>query len=226
MIEVRNLRLEIEGRAILENISFSIAAGEAVALVGPNGSGKSSLLRCLLGLMPFEGHAAIAGHDVASAPIESRAKLAYLPQRPSFGEDTAEEVLAFFARLRNVPRARVPELLEETGLAAHACQRARTFSGGMQQRLLLAIALLPDPAVLLLDEPTASLDREGQAAFLAIMARFRRERRTILVSSHRSQEIEALTSRVLVLENGRLVREGAGADLLTDPHVRSAYLGI
>ncbi len=211
MISAKDLRLALQGRTILDGLTFEVSRGEAVALVGANGSGKTTVLRCLLGLVPFEGTAAIGGHDVVREPIAARALTGYLPQRPAFGDMTAEEALRFVAHLRRVPSGRVLPALQRVGLERHAAACARTFSGGMQQRLSLAAALLADPPVLLLDEPTASLDRAGQRAFLELAASLRDEGRTLLLASHRAEEIERLATGVIELHEGRPVD---GADVV------------
>jgi ABC-type multidrug transport system ATPase subunit len=208
-VSLEALRLELGGIRILDGISFSVAEGESIALTGANGSGKTSILRCLLGLVPFGGRATIGGHDVVHDPVAARTLCGYLPQKPAFGDARAVEVLEFVARLRRLDRARIAEVFDKVGLTAHAQAAARTLSGGMQQRLSLAVALLADAPLLLLDEPTASLDREGQATFVEIVNELRRRGRTLILASHRPEEIHSLTDRVISLDAGRLVAEPA-----------------
>lgn len=205
MIAAEGLRLSLQGRAVLDGVSFTVRRGEAVALVGPNGSGKTSVLRCLLGLVPFQGRATLGGHDVVREEVAARTLTGYVPQRPAFGDLTAAEVLRFVAVLRRIDSARIAWALSRVGLGAHAGSRARTLSGGMQQRLSLAVALLTQAPVLLMDEPTASLDRSGQREFLDLAAELRREGRTLLLASHRAEEIDRLADRVIELEGGRVV---------------------
>ena len=204
MIVADGLRLVLQDRVVLDGVSLRVRPGEAVALVGPNGSGKTSVLRCLLGLVPFGGRASIGGHDAVREPVKARTLVGYLPQRPAFGDTTALETLRFIARLRRIPEQRIAPALRQVGLDQHALSRARNFSGGMQQRLSLAAALLADPPVLLLDEPTASLDKAGQRDFLDLAAGLRRDGRTLLLASHRAEEIDRLADRVIELNEGRI----------------------
>jgi heme ABC exporter ATP-binding subunit CcmA len=209
VITATELRLSLAGRPILDGVSFTVARGESVALVGPNGSGKTSILRCLLGLVPFTGTVTIDGHDAGREPVAARSHVSYVPQRPAYGDASAAEVLAFVAKVRRIDPTRIGATLAEVGLAAHARRPVRTLSGGMQQRLSLAVALLSRTPILLLDEPSASLDREGQESFFAIVARLRARGDTLLLASHRPEEVERLTDRVLHLDDGRLVTPAA-----------------
>jgi ABC-type multidrug transport system ATPase subunit len=204
MIVARDVSLALEGRTILDRVSFSIGRGEAVALVGPNGSGKTSLLRCILGFVPFTGRLHVEGHDVRRDPVLARTLLGYVPQHAAFGDERARDVLAFVARLRRLDPGRIAGALGLTGLLEHAGERVRTFSGGMRQRLALAVALLPDPPLLLFDEPTANLDRDGQRLFADVVGRLRGAGRTLVLASHRSEEVAALTDRAIHLDRGRL----------------------
>ncbi|MCK6589982.1 MAG: ABC transporter ATP-binding protein [Polyangiaceae bacterium] len=213
MIRTTVLTVELGGRLILDRITIDVKKGEAVALVGSNGSGKTTLLRALLGLVPFTGHASVDGHDVLREPVAARTLVGYLPQKPAFGDVSALEALAFVAKLRRIDKSRVTEVLREVGLEKNAKDRVRTFSGGMQQRLSLAVVLLTNTPVLLLDEPTASLDREGQRHFVEIVKLLRSQERTVLLASHRNEEIARLTDRILHLEGGRLVDEALSGSM-------------
>jgi len=205
MIAARDVRLVLEGRTILDGVSFDVARGESIALVGANGSGKTNMLRCLLGFVPFAGRVTIEGHDVVRDGVVVRSLVGYVPQRAAFGDASAAEVLAFVATLRRIEPRRIDVMLDLVGLAAHARDRVRTFSGGMVQRLALAVALLPDPPVVLFDEPSANLDRDGQRLFYDLVARLRAGGHTLLLASHRREEVESLTDRLLHVDWGRLV---------------------
>jgi ABC-type multidrug transport system ATPase subunit len=174
-------------------------------------------LRCLLGLVRYSGSVTLDGLDVARAPVAVKRRLGYMPQVPAFCEETAQAALAFVARLRGTGLERIPALLEQVGLSTHARRSVRAFSAGMKQRLSLAAALLGDPPVLVLDEPTASLDVEGQAELVHLLGTLVSRGRTLLLSSHRSEEIAALARRVVLLEDGR-VAANRPIESLADGH--------
>lgn len=182
-----------------------VEAGESVALWGANGAGKTTLLRCVLGLLRFSGRITVAGHDVRRDGKESRLRIGYVPQELSFYDELGVgEAISYFSRLKGLERAGGAEALDRVGLADHARKPVRALSGGMKQRLALAIALLGDPPVLVLDEVTASLDAVGREEFVALLERLSGSGRTMLFASHRVEEVSVLAHRVAVLEKGVL----------------------
>jgi ABC-type multidrug transport system ATPase subunit len=202
----------------LSEVSFTAYAGEALALWGANGAGKSTLLKALLGLVEYGGQVLVAGQDVRQAGKLARRAIGYVPQEAQFYDQSVQATLAFYARLKQVPDgvSRIADLLDRLGLAEHARKPVFALSGGLKQRLALAVALLADPPVLLLDEPTASLDARAQHDYLALLAALRAgEGKTILFASHRLEEVEALANRVLLLEQGRLTAVLSPVELLT-----------
>ena len=207
---------KLYGRAAaLTDISFEAHRGEALALWGANGAGKTTLLKAVLGLVECQGQITIAGHDVRRAGKQARRGLGYVPQEAVFYDLSVADTLAFYARLKRADVNRIPLLMDRLGLASHARKPVPALSGGLKQRLALAVALLADPAVLLLDEPTANLDAQAQREYLALLAELRaRDQKTIIFASHRLEEVEAVANRVLLLEQGRLVAALTPAELL------------
>lgn len=208
MIEIRGLTVTLGGRCVLRDFELDLRAGDSAALVGPNGAGKTTVLRCLVGQLRYSGSIRVGGIDAARDPIGAKRLLGYMPQVPAFCEETALGALRFVARLRGVDQREVPELLDQVGLAGHGHRRVRAFSTGMKQRLSLAAALLGSPPLLVLDEPTASLDLAGQRELVQIVGDLTLDSRTLLLSSHRAEEIAALTRTLVVLDEGRVVASG------------------
>jgi ABC-2 type transport system ATP-binding protein/nitrous oxidase accessory protein len=218
VIEVRDLVKRFGKRAVLDGVSFRVREGEAIALCGSNGAGKTTVLRCVLGLQPHEGSIRVNGRDAARDGKAARASIGYVPQELAFQENVpVGETIAFYARLRRAGEAEVRALLHEVGLLDAASRPAGALSGGMKQRLALAIALLGDPPVLLLDEPTSNLDPEGREAFLKRLVALRETGKTILFTSHRGDEVEALADRVLFLDAGKVRAETPGLVLAAVP---------
>jgi ABC-type multidrug transport system ATPase subunit len=183
-------------------------------LWGANGAGKTTILRCLLGVFPFDGEATALGLDVRAAGKTVRRLIGYVPQEVRLhGDLTGRETLRFYAALRKVAPARAEQLLAEWRLADLADKPVRALSGGMKQRLAVAIALLSDPPVLLLDEPTSNLDRQSRAELWSLLRRLKAAGKTLIVSLHRAEEVLQLADRVIVLEHGRKIAEGAPAEI-------------
>ncbi len=193
----------------LSSVDAEVRQGEAVALWGSNGAGKTTFLKCLLGIIRFEGSVKIAGLDVKRRGRDTRSLVGYVPQEIRLHQDQSVwETLIFYARLRGVPSARVEKLLNEWGLSASRHQMAQDLSGGMKQKLALIIALLSDPPLLFLDEPTSSLDAHTRREFTLVLERLKAAGKTLLFCTHRASEVRKNADRVIVLENGVVKAEG------------------
>lgn len=201
--------------AAVNDVSFELPHGESLALWGSNGAGKTTLIRCLLGVIRFQGRIAVSGFDVAKRGKRARSLVGYVPQELAFHDDaTLRASMRFYARLHNVDVSRAPErALESVGLLGHEKKRVRDLSGGMKQRLALAIALLSDPPIVILDEPTSNLDESGRRDVVETARRLVASEKTVIFSSHRADEVRALAGRVLVMEQGRVVRDTTPSEL-------------
>ena len=206
-IEVQNLTKRFGRFTAVDDLSFAVEAGEAVALWGANGAGKTTAVRCLLNLFPFEGQILVNGLDTRRQSKDVRRLIGFVPQELSFHDDmTVAETLIFYARLKKVPNGYDFEpLLDQVRLTPHIKKRVGELSGGLKQRLALAAALLSDPPILVLDEPTASLDIRSREEFLLLLRSLKHNGKTMIFSSHHLEEVTALADRVLLLEAGRLV---------------------
>ncbi len=198
----------------VDKLSFSIALGEAAALWGPNGAGKTTIIKCLLGLLDYQGEVRVGSYDARRQGKAARRLVGYVPQEMAFHHDlSAAQTLRFYARLKKVDQARIREVLAQVELIEHAHKRVNALSGGMKQRLALAVALMADPPVLLLDEPTSNLDAAARDRFLHLLSQVKRAGKTILFTSHRLEEVKTLADHVLVLEAGRLVLTSSAGEL-------------
>ncbi|MGH7581161.1 MAG: ABC transporter ATP-binding protein [Gemmatimonadales bacterium] len=203
------------GRVLaVDGLELDVRPGETLALVGPNGSGKSTTLKAAVGLVrPTRGRVLVNGLDVAGGP-EARAGLGYLPQRVSFPEGvTAREATRFYARLRGARVDDADRQIERVGLDDAADRPTDGYSGGMRQRLGIAIALLGRPRLLLLDEPSAALDPTGALLIRDLIGDIAAEGTTVLLSSHDLAEVSVLAGRVAIFAAGRLSALGTLAEL-------------
>ncbi|MBI4373046.1 MAG: ATP-binding cassette domain-containing protein, partial [Candidatus Omnitrophica bacterium] len=209
VIHVSNLTKHFGKVKALDQVSFNVKQGEAVALWGPNGAGKTTLLRSLLGILPSEGAQNILGFDVLSQGKDVRRNVGYVPQEIRLHTDQSVlETVAFYAQLRNVPLDQAERLMEDWGLGGRKSHEVHTLSGGMKQKLALVIALLSDPPILFLDEPTSNLDVYVRSEFYTRLAHLKEAGKTMLFCTHRFSEVLKLADRVVVLKAGRKVNEG------------------
>ena len=209
MIDVGHLTKRFGRFTAVDDVSFRVEQGETFALLGPNGSGKTTTLKCLVGLsVPTAGEIRVNGLDSRRNAREAKEMLSFLPQRLSFHETlTAREVMRFYCDLRRLPVKRIDDVLHNQHFDFNGFwhKPIGELSGGMVQRLGLAVACLPDAPVLLLDEPTVSLDPEGAIRFREFLAILKTAGKTIVFSSHVLADVERLADRVGILVGGRLV---------------------
>lgn len=205
----------------LDHLDMTVRPGEIFGLLGPNGSGKSTAMKLILGLIqPTKGRVEVAG--MAAGSIAAREKLGFLPENPYFPQFlSAREVLHFYGPLCGLTgkklSQRADELLELVGLENAAQRPLKTFSKGMLQRIGLAQALIHDPEILLLDEPTAGVDPLGGRQIRDLMLELRRRGKTILFSSHLLDQVQEVADRVAILHLGKKLCEGTLDELLTRP---------
>jgi ABC-2 type transport system ATP-binding protein len=213
MIYANDLTKSYGSFRALDKVSFEVRKGEIVGFLGPNGAGKSTTMRILTCFIaPTDGVAKVRGHDVFDNPLAVRESLGYLPQRaPLYLEMTVVEYLKFAADLRHIAeesfRTRARKVVEVCGLTQVLNKEIRQLSHGYRQRVGLAQALIHDPPILILDEPTSDLDPNEKAEFLDYLKQIGKDR-TVLLSTHNLAEVEAACARAIIVSRGRLVADG------------------
>jgi ABC-2 type transport system ATP-binding protein len=213
MVYANDLSKSFGSFRALDKINFEVKRGEIVGFLGPNGAGKSTTMRILTCFIsPTHGTARVNGHDVFDAPLQVRESLGYLPQRaPLYLEMNVLEYLRFAADLRHLDedtfRTRAKSVVEVCGLAQVLGKEIRFLSHGYRQRVGLAQALIHDPPILILDEPTSDLDPNEKAEFLDYLKQIGEER-TVMLSTHNLAEVEASCARAIIISRGRIVADG------------------
>ncbi len=227
MIEAKGLSKYFGPFVAVRDISFSIPKGQIVAFLGPNGAGKTTMMRMLTGyLAPSAGNASIGGMDVREHRIEASRRLGYLPENgPLYPDMTPRELLTFFGEARELGktlRQRIDAVVDQCALELVIEKPIGRLSKGLKQRVGLAQALLHDPEVLIMDEPTAGLDPNQIRQFRDNVQRLR-ETKTLLVSTHILHEAEATADRVLLVDGGRLVFDGTLAELRENGSIEKPF---
>lgn len=207
MVQVEHFTKRFGRFTAADDVSFEVNKGEVFALLGPNGSGKTTTMKAIVGLnIPTEGRILVRGIDVNRQPKHARSFMSYLPQRVVFPENlTAREVIRFYGRVRRLPISVADEMLAKARFNGFSDKLVSEFSGGMVQRLGLAVASMPDAPILLLDEPTANLDPQGVKRFREFVLEQKQKGTTVIFSTHLLAEAEQLADRVGIFVGGKVV---------------------
>lgn len=210
MIEINNITKIYDGQRALDNVSFTVNKGEIVGLLGPNGAGKSTLMKILTCFIPpTEGEATICGHRIYDEPLEVRRQIGYLPEHnPLYLDMYIREFLQFSAGIYGIKncKERVEKMIELVGLTPESNKRIGQLSKGYRQRVGLAQALIHDPQVLILDEPTTGLDPNQLEEIRTVIKNAGKDK-IVLLSTHIMQEVEAMCTRAIIINHGRLVSD-------------------
>lgn len=207
-IKVKNITKQYGTQLALNDVSFEITKGEIVGFLGPNGAGKSTMMKILTGYVnEFQGEAAVSELDVRTSLIEAQKNLGYLPEHnPLYVEMYIREYLQFLAEIHNVDKSHVEVVIDEVGLRPEAGKKIKQLSKGYRQRVGIAAAILHNPQVLILDEPTTGLDPNQLVEIRELIKNLGKEK-TILFSTHIMQEVEAICDRVILINKGTLVAD-------------------
>ena len=231
-LTVAGLRKSYGGKEVVCGVDLALQPGECFGLLGPNGAGKTTTLRLCLGLTgPDGGSIHVLGHEVPGEGREARARIGVVPQFDNLDPDfTIRENLRVFGRYFDIPDAtlheRIPALLEFAGLTSRADTRIQTLSGGMKRRLTLARALINDPELLFLDEPTTGLDPQARHVIWERLRNLLKQGKTLLLTTHFMEEAERLCSRIAIMDHGRIITGGDPRALIAqhvEPHVVEVY---
>ena len=212
MIEVENLTKRYRDRVAIDALNFKIEEGEIVGFLGPNGAGKSTTMKILTGFMPAtSGKARVAGFDIFEKPLEAKRRIGYLPETPPlYPELTVRGYLKFVAELKGVARAKVKSEIERvasgTGIMPELPRLTGVLSKGYRQRVGIAQAMLGDPALLILDEPTEGLDPRQRKEVLELIKSLA-GKHTVVLSTHILSEVKAICQKVLIIHRGKIVAD-------------------
>ena len=228
VLAAHDLRKSYDGEDVVAGVSLGIAAGECFGLLGPNGAGKTTTLRLCLGLTdPDDGSIELMQRPVPGEARPARARVGVVPQMDNLDPDftVSENLLVYgryFGLTEHAIRERIPELLEFAGLTARAASQIQTLSGGMKRRLTLARALINDPDLIFMDEPTTGLDPQARHLIWERLKQLLARGKTIVLTTHFMEEAERLCARLAIMDRGRFITEGSPRELILrhiEPHV-------
>ena len=214
LVEVRSLTKRFGALTAVDGVSFDIGAGEAFGMLGPNGAGKTTTVSMMCGLLaPTTGDVVIDGHSILTNGMAVRRTIGVVPQDIAlYPTLTARENLVFFARMQDVPPGdiarRVDRVLEIVQLADRQHGRIETYSGGMKRRVNIAVGLLNEPKLLILDEPTVGVDPQSRNSILETLKDLNRQGMTLLYTSHYMEEVEFLCTHIAIIDHGRVIADG------------------
>ncbi|GAB4333837.1 MAG: ABC transporter ATP-binding protein [Dehalococcoidia bacterium] len=217
MLTVSNVTKRYGKAAALDGVSFALEPGRVLAVIGANGAGKTTLIKCIVGLVRYSGEVRVGNIDVSRDGKAARRLIGYLPQTSSLPPDlTVQEAAVFYAQLKGVDETRAREAVESAGLEAHATKQVSELSGGMTQRLGLALALLADPPLVILDEPAAGLDISARLDLRKLIEDQRRAGKSVLLSTHWIEDVPYVADQALLLDSGKTVYFGPADRLATN----------
>ena len=226
-IEVKNLSKFYGQQAAVNDISFSIQKGEIVGFLGPNGAGKSTTMKILTGFIPAtSGEVKICGMEVDVDSLETRKKIGYLPENnPLYLDMYVREYLEFVGKIYKVPnlKARIDEMIQQVGLEVEQNKKIGMLSKGYRQRVGLAQAIIHDPEVLILDEPTTGLDPNQLVEIRELIKRIGKSK-TVMLSTHIMQDVEAICYRVIIIKSGKIVANSTAAELQYEENKQVVYV--
>jgi lipooligosaccharide transport system ATP-binding protein len=230
-LRARGLRKSYGAQEVVCGVDLEIAAGECFGLLGPNGAGKTTTLKLCLGLTdPDSGEITLLGNDVPARARQARARVGVVPQFDNLDPDfsVAENLVVYgryFGLKAREIELRMPQLLEFAGLAGRADAKIQTLSGGMKRRLTLARALVNDPQLLFMDEPTTGLDPQARHLIWERLRRLTQQGRTLVLTTHFMEEAERLCARVAIMDRGRIIAQGSPRELIAR-HIESQVIEV
>ena len=226
-ITITNLTKRFDEITAVDNLSLEIGWGELFGILGPNGAGKSTAVNILSTLLePTDGSATVDGHDVVFDPEGVREVIGVCPQEPAFYPHlTGEENITLMGEMHLVPKdvlkKRVKSMVEKIGMEDHINRRAKDYSGGMIRRVSMLMALINDPKIALLDEPTVAMDPKSRRAVWDYIRELKEQGKAIILTTHYMEEAQELCDRVAIIDEGKLIALGSPAELMEQHHVKN-----